>query len=156
MHEVPLQEFELLSQGLKGGWMAELNSYLGEVLVGIKADIDVIQYWHLGNSCFHFYHTNWYQIESSTPLPDSQPDLMYSPAICAMQMTFSSSKQVATDWQAHLGDKIFEEILLMKFVWKSSVIDLAAWNSECIKEVELESQQYKDLLNTEVLLQEFD
>jgi len=69
---------------------------------------------------------------------------------------FSSSKHVATDRRARLGDKLFEELQLMKFAWKPNIVDLAAWNSECVEEVELEKQEYEDLHNTDILLQEFD
>ncbi len=41
----------LLAQGLEGGWMAELNRYLGEVSAEVSADLDVIQYWQV-RSCF--------------------------------------------------------------------------------------------------------
>lgn len=61
---------------------------------------------------------------------------------------FSASKQVATDRRARLGAKRFEELQLMKFAWRHSVVDVAAWNSSEVEEVDVE--EYKDLFIADV------
>jgi hypothetical protein len=43
-----------------------------------------------------------------------------------------------------LGAKRFKELQLMKFAWHQNVSDLAAWNSELIEKVDLDS--YHDML----------
>ena len=40
----------LVKQG-DGGWMAELNRYLGEVLDDAKDDMDVVKYWQVSILC---------------------------------------------------------------------------------------------------------
>jgi hypothetical protein len=44
----------LVKQG-DGGWMAELNWYLGEVLDDAKHDMDVMKYWQVSILCFIMY-----------------------------------------------------------------------------------------------------
>jgi hypothetical protein len=61
---------------------------------------------------------------------------------------FSSSKQDATDRRASLAGQRFEELQLMKFAWHHKVVDVAAWNSCDIEQVDLE--EYKDLLTADV------
>lgn len=67
---------------------------------------------------------------------------------------FSSSKQVATDRRASLGGQRFEELQLMKFAWRHRVVDVAAWNSSEIEQVDLE--EYKDFLTADVEQDEHD
>jgi len=47
-----------------------------------------------------------------------------------------------------LGAQRFEELQLMKFAWRHNVIDVAAWNSNEIEQVDI--VEYKDLLIAEV------
>jgi hypothetical protein len=55
---------------------------------------------------------------------------------------FSASKQVATDQRARLGGQHFEELQLMKFAWRHNIVNVAAWNSSEVEQVDLE--EYKD------------
>ena len=58
---------------------------------------------------------------------------------------FSSSKQVATDWQLCLGSDCFEELLIMKSAWCSMISDWAIGNSDEIEEVDLlEYEEFVD------------
>jgi len=50
---------------------------------------------------------------------------------------FSAAKHIATDHRARLGSERFEELQIMKSVWRSNIHDLAAWNSDNVKEVDL-------------------
>jgi len=61
---------------------------------------------------------------------------------------FSSSKQVATERRARLGSDRFEELLIMKSVWRGTISNWSAINSEDIEEVNL--VEYEELLDTDV------
>lgn len=67
---------------------------------------------------------------------------------------FSASKQTADDHRASLGVKQFEELQIMKFTWHQNIVDLAAWNSGQVEEIELE--EYSELLEAEEQAVEWD
>lgn len=67
---------------------------------------------------------------------------------------FSASKQTAEDRRSRLGAARFEELQVMKFAWRNTINDLAAWNSAEIEEVDLGC--YADILEADALLAEFD
>jgi hypothetical protein len=67
---------------------------------------------------------------------------------------FSSSKQVADDRRSRLGAKRFEELQLMKFAWRQTISDNAAWNSGLVEEVDMDA--YKDLLAGDAFEDELD
>ena len=47
---------------------------------------------------------------------------------------------------SQLGAACFEELQVMKSVWKNNVADLAAWNSNQVEEIHDEMGDYQDLL----------
>ena len=57
---------------------------------------------------------------------------------------FSSTKQIATDPQACLGEKPFEELTIMKSAWGLNIYDTTAWNSAQVEEVGL--ADFKEML----------
>ena len=67
---------------------------------------------------------------------------------------FSASKQTAVDRQASLGEKRFEELQIMKFTWRNNIIDLVAWNSAQVEEVDL--WEYSEMLEAEEEAAELD
>ena len=67
---------------------------------------------------------------------------------------FSSAKQVADDRRSRLGSTKFEQLQIMKFAWRNTVTDLAAWNYGLTEEIVLED--YKDLLAQEEWEEEID
>jgi hypothetical protein len=67
---------------------------------------------------------------------------------------FSASKQTADTRRASLGAKRFEELQVMKFAWRNNVVDLAAWNSGQIEEVDLD--EYCEMLEADELANDFD
>jgi hypothetical protein len=82
-------------------------------------------------------------------------DVLASPGSSVpCERLFSSSKQVADDRRARLGAKRFEELQLMKFAWRQSVGDCAAWNSGLVEEVDLDS--YQDMLTGDAFEDELD
>ena len=67
---------------------------------------------------------------------------------------FSAGKQVVTDRHAHLGSDRFEEILMMKFVWKDAIHNFASWNIGEVTNVDM--QEYEELLHENVDAAEWD
>ena len=49
---------------------------------------------------------------------------------------FSTGKHITTDLCAHLGANWFEQLQVLKSAWKTDILDIAAWNSAMIEEVE--------------------
>jgi len=120
----------------KEGWVAELGRYLGDLPHDTTPDMDIVKYWQdnsqvyptLGRMALDFLPCQ----ASSVPC----------------KRLFSASKQVATDQCARLGAQHFEELQLMKFAWRQNVVDIAAWNSAQVEQVDLE--EYKDLFIADV------
>jgi hypothetical protein len=67
---------------------------------------------------------------------------------------FSASKQTADDHRARLGAERFEELQIMKFAWRNTIPDLAAWNSGEVEEVD--SEGFKGLLLADEMNAELD
>ena len=59
---------------------------------------------------------------------------------------FSASGEIATKHRSQLGAAHFEELQVMKSVWKNNVADLAAWNSNQVEEIHDKMGDYQDLL----------
>lgn len=57
---------------------------------------------------------------------------------------FSGSKQIATDRQACLGPKVFEELVIMKSAWGPGLYDHAALHTSEVEEVDL--VEFEELL----------
>jgi hypothetical protein len=53
-----------------------------------------------------------------------------------------------------LGAARFEELQIMKFVWRNTISDLAAWNSAETEEVDLGC--YEELLEADAMFDKFD
>jgi hypothetical protein len=49
---------------------------------------------------------------------------------------FSTGKHIATDHCACLGADWFEQLQVLKSAWKDDILDIVAWNSAMIEEVE--------------------
>lgn len=56
---------------------------------------------------------------------------------------------------AQLGAAHFEELQVMKFAWRNSIGDLAAWNSAQVEEVD-EMKEFQDLLAADGEHKEWD
>ena len=48
--------------------------------------------------------------------------------------------------RAQLGAMRFEELQVMKFAWRNTISDLAAWNSSQVEEIDDEMGKYQDIL----------
>ena len=47
------------------------------------------------------------------------------------------SKQVAVNRRTSLGNEQFEELRVMKAAWKDNLLDLVAWNSVEVEEIQM-------------------
>jgi hypothetical protein len=68
---------------------------------------------------------------------------------------FSAAKESADDRRARLGPKKFEELQVMKFVWRNNIPDLAAWNSAHVEEVD-DLEEFRELLDCDDWQKNFD
>lgn len=68
---------------------------------------------------------------------------------------FSAAKDIADDRRARLGPKKFEELQVMKSVWRNNVPDLAAWNSAFVEEVD-DLDEFRELLDCDDWQIKFD
>ena len=60
---------------------------------------------------------------------------------------FSAGKHIATDHRARLGADRFEQLQVLKSAWKDDILDIMAWNSAVIEEVEADvMMEYRELL----------
>ncbi|KAG1858012.1 hypothetical protein DFJ58DRAFT_658873, partial [Suillus subalutaceus] len=57
---------------------------------------------------------------------------------------FQGGAETATNKRSHLGAEHFEQLQMLKFSWRKSLINLAQANSGVVEEVLL--NKYKDLL----------
>ncbi|KAF8701673.1 hypothetical protein AX14_000341 [Amanita brunnescens Koide BX004] len=129
----------LVKQG-DGGWMAELNRYLGEVLDDAKHDMDVVKYWQDNH--------HWFPTLGRIAL-DILP-CQASSVPC--KRLFLASKQTATDLHLKLGAQRFEELQLMKYAWKHNIVDFTACNTA---PVDINLKEYEDLAIADKDLEEF-
>lgn len=61
------------------------------------------------------------------------------------ERVFSGGAETATDRRARLGAEHFEQLQVLKFAWRNSVVDHATTNSDLVEEVLLE--EFKELLS---------
>jgi hypothetical protein len=61
---------------------------------------------------------------------------------------FSAGKEIADERRARLGPERFEQLQMLKYAWKASSIDYAAWNENHVEEVKLD--EYVELLKADL------
>jgi len=59
---------------------------------------------------------------------------------------FSAGGKIATKHHSQLGVACFEELQVMKSMWKNNIADLATWNSNQVEEIYDEIGDYQVLL----------
>jgi len=59
---------------------------------------------------------------------------------------FSAGGKIAMKRHSQLGVARFEELQVIKSVWKNNVADLATWNSNQVEEIHNKMGDYQDLL----------
>lgn len=70
------------------------------------------------------------------------------------ERVFSAAKLIAADRRARLGAETFEQLQILKHVWRPELVDYAKMNSEEVDHVML--REVEDLLAAEVELQIWD
>jgi len=63
-------------------------------------------------------------------------------------------KLIVTDSHSRLGDNLFEELQIMKHAWKDDIVDLAAWQSQEIEDVQ-DTSLYETLLQEDLAAAEW-
>ncbi|KAF5378162.1 hypothetical protein D9615_007596 [Tricholomella constricta] len=107
-------------------WQSELRRYLKDVPADVTRDTDIVAWWS--------GHAKLYPTLARIAL-----DILPSQASSVpCKRVFSSAKLTATDRRARLGAIIFEELQIMKAVWRPQLIDHAKNNSQEIEVVEEE------------------
>ena len=69
------------------------------------------------------------------------------------ERVFSSSKLTATDRRAQLRAEVFEELQVLKAVWRATIVDLARQNSEEIEEV---LDEFEDMFLADEEMRQWD
>src|SRR4051794_22909761 len=61
---------------------------------------------------------------------------------------FSAGKHIATNHRARLGVVRFEELQVLRAAWKDNIVDLAAWNSGVVEDVDM--TEFESLLTEDI------
>ena len=76
-------------------------------------------------------------------------DVLAIPASCVpCERLFSAAKLIATDRRSSLGAERFEELQMMKYLWRDNIPDLAALNVEQVEDVDM--RDFEELLAHDV------
>jgi hypothetical protein len=67
---------------------------------------------------------------------------------------FSAGGETATDRRSRLGAERFEQLQVLKFAWRTSIVDQAAENSAIVEEVVLE--EFRELLRLDNEISEWE
>lgn len=67
---------------------------------------------------------------------------------------FSAGGQTATDRRSRLGAERFEQLQILKFLWRGSIVDRAAGNSALTEEVLLD--EYVELFRLDAEISSWD
>ncbi|KAG6809110.1 hypothetical protein H0H87_012146 [Tephrocybe sp. NHM501043] len=119
----------LLTRKDSKGWQAELRRYLKDVPADISRDTDIVEYWQ--DHC-QVYPMLGHMVLNVIPCHASS---------VPCEHLFLASKQTADDCHACLGATTFEQLQIMKFAWRSKTTDIAAINSQHVKEINIEPFQ---------------
>jgi len=142
----------LLSDNAEEGWAPELHHYTKMMQRDVKKDTDIVKWWQVSSSCFEIFlftnlngpkdHAHVYPTLEHIAL-----DVLPSQALSVpCEQLFSSTKRVATDHQASLGNIVFEGVTITKSAWGPGLCDIAAWNAAQMEEVEQMDLDFKQML----------
>jgi hypothetical protein len=150
---------QLLTQALVNeGWCSELSRYLHDILEDVTKDTDIVSWWgvHACSSAL-VPIINSSQVHAKIYLTLTKIALDVLPAQVSSvpcERLFSAGKAIADDRRSRLGADRFEQLQMLKFEWKDSLTDLAAWNSEQVEEVDMD--EFTAMLKTDVTLAEWE
>jgi hypothetical protein len=132
----------LLQTGDGEGWSSELRRYLNDRPGDVTKNTDIVKWWQ--------DHAPLFPTLARIAL-DILP-CQASSVPC--ERLFSASKQTADLRRSSLGAKRFEELQLMKFAWRSKILDNAEQNWARVEEVQL--GEYSEFLEAEERSAEWD
>ncbi|KZT31303.1 hypothetical protein SISSUDRAFT_974790, partial [Sistotremastrum suecicum HHB10207 ss-3] len=104
-------------------WEMEYTRYNKDISRSVQKDTDLVSWWGK--------HATEYPILARIAL-DVLP-VQASSVAC--ERLFSSGKHTASDLRSRLGADKFEQLQLLKFAWKKSLIDLASENAMYEEEI---------------------
>jgi hypothetical protein len=132
-----------------GGWRSELAHYLSDIPKDITKDTDIVGWWGVRVHC-HFifanfanilqHHTKVYPTLSRIALDVLPAQASSIPC----ERLFSVGKEIANERRSRLGLKQFEQLQMLKFEWRGSVVDYSVWNSGKVEDVNLD--EFTELL----------
>ena len=133
-----------------GGWKAELHRYLGDRPCDVMRDTDIVEWWAVSVTasfacCVLIVIVFQNHTREYPTLTHITQDICAIPAMSVpCEHLFSAGAKIATDCHNHLGSDKFEQLQILKHMWRPNICDLATINSGEIKEVHI--QEFKELL----------
>jgi hypothetical protein len=132
----------LLQTGDGEGWSSELRRYLNDRPGDVTKDTDIVKWWQNHASLF-------------PTLARIALDILPCQASSVpCERLFSTSKQTADLRRSSLGAKRFEELQVMKFAWRTKILDNAEQNWAQVEEVQLD--EYSEFLDADERSAEWD
>src|SRR5229473_4397017 len=125
----------LLEMDDREGWSLELRCYLNDRPGDVTKDTDIVKWWQ--DHAVLFPTLAWIALDILPCQVSSVP----------CERLFSASKQTADLCQLSLGSKQFEELQIMKFVWRKKILDNAEQNWAWVEEVQL--GEYSEFLEVD-------
>jgi hypothetical protein len=159
MSDFDLFRLKRITKDNEEGWTSELRRYLKDIPEDVTKDMDIVKWWQVCYSIFTYLHPISIRLQDHTQLYPTLARIALDILPCQAssvpcERLFSGSKQSAVDRRASLGAERFEELQIMKFAWREKIIDVAAWNSRKVEEVELD--EYQQMLAADIWSDEYD
>jgi hypothetical protein len=135
---------EKAGHGATLGWTAELQRYLADLPEDVMKNMNIVDWWSK--------HATIYPT-----LARIAQDICAIPASSVpCECLFSAGAEIATDCRSCLGAEKFEELQILQCMWRRSIVDRAAFNSNEVADIYL--QEYKELykLDKELTMTEVD
>jgi hypothetical protein len=124
------------------GWTSELRRYLNDRPGDVTKDTNIVNWWQQHAALF-------------PTLARIALDILPCQASSVpCERLFSASKQTADLRRSSLGAKHFEELQIMKFAWRSKILDNAEQNWTRVEEVQ--SGEYSEILDADEISAEWD
>ena len=72
------------------------------------------------------------------------------------EQLFSAAKEIATAWHSQLGSERFEELQVLKFLWRKDIVDMAAVNADDIEVQHAIGVEFEEFKALDERLRSFD
>lgn len=143
---------KLAKQDDNEGWESELRRYLKDLPANVTKDTNILVWWSVGPHTFFHLLLLINSVQENAKLYPTLARIALDILACQAssvpcERLFSSAKLIATDKRSRLSAERFEQLQILKFVWRSSIIDRATDNSNEIEEIsEGDLQEFRDIL----------